>query len=563
MTTYFLLPHASFAKRILARPVYSMRLYKFGIFIPNLLFDNSVKLWLTCVLLTLGMLPGLRLSAQDPSVSATQVITPVLLKSHIDFLASDALAGRATPSAGLDTAAAYSARKFKQLGLQPINGTYFHSIGLCKANLGPKNSFVLHTAKGSNNYELKTGFIPYEMTGDTSVEASLVFVGYGISAPQYGYDDYQSVDVKGKVVVVLTHHLFESKTSKGFLKLPVDSLADLQVKVKAAKAHGAVGMVVLTDPLNHKLLVPKGYSWPGLSKFIPSHISANQMFTVTVRSIPVLHAGQQAMVDLFGSVESLREIQKGIDAGLKPNSFELKAVTASISSQVHIETVHADNVLAYLPGSDLDKEYVVIGAHYDHIGQKTRKKESDEDDVIYNGADDNASGSAGVLAVAEAFANLGVKPRRTIVFALFAGEELGLIGSSYLVKNPPFPLSNTIAMLNMDMISRGGPDSLSVEGSGRSPQLRAIIEACNKPNGLRLAANNDDGFGGSDHQPFLDKGIPAVHFFTGLHDDYHKVSDNPDKIDAAKAAKVAQLVFKTAFELANTQQKIQLNPESD
>lgn len=563
MTTYFLRLHASFAMRKLARPVYTMRLYKLGKFLPNRLLAYSVKVWLMYVVLTLSLLPGFKLSAQDPRVSANQVITPVLLKSHIDFLASDALAGRATPSAGLDTGAAYSARKFKQLNLRPFNGTYFHSIGLAKANLGPNNSFVLHTANGTSNYELKTGFIPYEMTGDTSVEASLVFVGYGISAPQYGYDDYQSVDVKGKVVVVLTHHLFESKTSKGFLKLPVDSLADLQVKVKAARAHGAVGVLVLTDPLNHKLLVPKGYSWPGLSKFIPAHISANQMFTVTERTIPVIHAGQQAMVDLFGSVESLREIQKGIDAGLKPNSFELKAVTASISTQVHVETVQADNVLAYLPGSDLAKEYVVIGAHYDHVGMKTRKKDSEEDDVVYNGADDNASGSAGVLAVAEAFAKLGVQPRRTVVFALFAGEELGLVGSSYLIKKPVFPLNNTIAMLNMDMISRGGPDSLSVEGSGRSPQLRAIIEECNKSIGLKLAPNKDNGFGGSDHQPFLDKGIPAVHFFTGLHDDYHKVTDNPDKVDAAKAAKVAQLVFKTAVELANADQKILLNPESD
>lgn len=562
MTTIFLL-HASLAKSKLAGLAYTMRLSKFEWFRPNMPFTKTVIGRLPIVLLAILLLSGLKLSAQVSSISATQIITPVLLKSHIDFLASDALAGRATPSAGLDTGAAYSARKFKQLGLQAFNGTYFHSIGLCKANLGPNNSFMLQTATGSSNFELKTGFIPFEMTGDTTVEASLVFVGYGISAPQYGYDDYQSVDVKNKVVVVLTHHLFESKTSKGFLKLPVDSLADLQVKVKAAKVHGAVGMLVLTDPLNHKLLTPKGYSWPGLSKFIPAHISANQMFTVTERTIPVIHAGQQAMVDLFGSVENLREIQKGIDAGQKPNSFELKAVTARISTQVHVETVRADNVLAYLPGTDLAKQYIVIGAHYDHIGQKTRKKESDEDDVIYNGADDNASGSAGVLAVAEAFAKLGIKPRRTVVFALFAGEELGLVGSSYLVKKPVFPLNSTIAMLNMDMISRGGPDSLSVEGSGRSPQLRAIVEECNETIGLKLAENKDDGFGGSDHQPFLDKGIPAVHFFTGLHGDYHKVTDNPDKVDAAKAAKVAQLVFKTAVELANADQKILLNPASD
>jgi hypothetical protein len=528
-------------------------------YLPLFTHTKLAVLVLACLVLFVGSF----VSAQKSEVYPKDVITADLLKSHIGFLASDALAGRATPSAGLDTGAAYIARKFKQLGLEPFGGTYFHSIGLCKARLAENNSFALSTPQGVMSYELKSGYIPFEMTGDTMVDASLVFVGYGISAPQFGYDDYQNVDVKGKVVVLLTHSPLESKTAKNFLKLPVDSLADLHVKVAAARKHGAVGVIVLTDPLNHKLLVPKGYTWPGLSKFIPAHIVANQTFTMSDRHIPVIHGSENVMMALFGSVDALKEIQKGIDAALKPNSFDLAHMRANISTHVLVEPIKADNVLAVLPGTDLATEYVVVGAHYDHIGQKTRKKDSEEDDVIYNGADDNASGSAGVLAVAEAFAKSGVKPRRSVVFALFAGEELGLVGSSYLLKKPVFPFYSTIAMLNMDMISRGGPDSLSVEGSGRTPELRSLIEDCNKPLGLKLANNTDDGFGGSDHQPFLDKGIPAVHFFTGLHKDYHQVSDNPDLADAAKAAKVAQLVFQTAVALSGTTQKLTLNPESD
>ncbi len=528
-------------------------------YLPLFTHTKLAVLVLTCLVLLVGNV----VIAQKPEVYAKDVITADLLKSHIGFLASDALAGRATPSAGLDTGAAYIARKFKQLGLEPFGGTYFHSIGLCKAKLAENNSFALSTPQGVLSYELKSGFIPFEMTGDTLVDASLVFVGYGISAPQFGYDDYQNVDVKGKVVVLLTHSPLESKTAKNFLKLPVDSLADMHVKVAAARKHGAVGVIVLTDPLNHKLLVPKGYTWPGLSKFIPAHIVANQTFTMSDRHIPVIHGSENVMMALFGSVDALKENQKGIDAALKPNSFDLANMRANMSTHVLVEPIKADNVLAVLPGTDLATEYVVIGAHYDHIGQKTRKKDSEEDDVIYNGADDNASGSAGVLAVAEAFVKSGVKPRRSVVFALFAGEELGLVGSSYLLKKPVFPIYSTIAMLNMDMISRGGPDSLSVEGSGRTPELRSLIEDCNKPLGLKLANNTDDGFGGSDHQPFLDKGIPAVHFFTGLHKDYHQVSDNPDLADAAKAAKVAQLVFQTAVALSGTTQKLTLNPESD
>ena len=494
-------------------------------------------------------------------VDGLKQITPELLRSHINFLASDEMGGRATPSPGLDSAAFYIAKQFKKLGLEPIAGSYFHSIGLQKAKLGKNNSCIIQSKGVQKNLELKTGFIPYEMTGDTVVSGGLVFAGYGISAPSYNYDDYAGINVKGKIVVVLTHTPLESKSAVVLRKMPTDSLANINLKVKTAIAHGAVGMIVLTDPLNHMLLVPKGYPWPGLSKFIPQKIQQSVTGVSTERYIPVIHAGESTIEQLFGSVDHLKQIQKDIDQALKPASFNIVNATAEIRTEIETEVISANNVVAILQGTDLKDEYLVIGAHYDHVGQK-EKATTENEDIIYNGADDNASGSAGVLAIAEAFTKMGEKPRRSVVFALFAGEELGLIGSSYMVKKPFFPVNHTVAMLNMDMISRGGPDTLSADGTSRSPELAGIIERHSLATRLYIKADTGGGVGGSDHQPFINKGIPAIHFFTGLHKDYHQVTDNPDKADATKAAHVTQLVFLTAKEIATSDVKISLIPET-
>ena len=219
--------------------------------------------------------------------------------------------------------------------------------------------------------------------------------------------------------------------------------------------------------------------------------------------------------------------------------------------------------MAIIPGTDpvLKDQILVLGAHYDHIG-KLNDSDDKEEDIIFNGADDNASGTAAVMAIAEAFAKSERQPARTVIFALFAAEEIGLLGSTSLLNQPPFATDSVVAMLNFDMVSRGGPDTLYLEGHSRTPELSDIILKYAPDLGIHPVTNNRESIGGSDHASFIRKGIPAIHFFSGIHKDYHQVSDNPDTIDPDKASRVSRLGFRTAWEIANSDRKFILLPPS-
>ena len=209
------------------------------------------------------------------------------------------------------------------------------------------------------------------------------------------------------------------------------------------------------------------------------------------------------------------------------------------------------NVVGFLEGSDsvLKKEILIIGAHYDHVGPY--KSKNFPQDSIFNGADDNASGTAGVMALAKAFTLMNDRPKRSILFIAFGGEELGLVGSTYYCNNPLFPLENTVAMLNMDMISRNAPDLLYIVASKKSPELKAINEKENEKIGMRLEYNQDVFINSSDHAPFLNKKVPAIFFFTGVNKVLHSPKDEADTIDSGKAEKIARLVFYNALFIAN------------
>ena len=204
------------------------------------------------------------------------------------------------------------------------------------------------------------------------------------------------------------------------------------------------------------------------------------------------------------------------------------------------------------------KQLVIIGAHYDHVGFK--KDHKDGEDYIFNGADDNASGTSGVLAVAYAFSRLKEKPKRSMMFILFAGEEKGFFGSRYYTSHPLHPLASTVAMLNLDMISRNNPDSLYLEGAQQSPDITNIIRKENKKTKFKLVVKESDFLGGSDHYYFYKHNVPFIFFFTGLHKDYHQVSDNPDKSDYNKAARVSRLVFYTAGKISNETIRYSITP---
>ncbi len=483
---------------------------------------------------------------------AEKIITPVELQKNVNILASDWMKGRNAPSKELDSAARYIACEFQKYGIKPVNDSYFQKVPLVTRDLGKKNYFKVTKNGKEKIFKLKTDFIPFEMSADSVINSQLVFAGYGITAPEFNYDDYKDIDVKGKVVLVLTHVPNETDENSLFGGMEKTDYSKVSKKVEIALNHGAIGMIVITDPVNHKKRNAIGYAWPSLSKYRTLELPV-EVDESGENKIPVIHADEDFALYVFSTMDTIKKIQKKIDQYLKPASFLIDSITVSIKTNVIKKEFPSMNVVGFLEGSDpvLKNEILVIGAHYDHVGFNKNHKSGE--DYIFNGADDNASGTAGVLAIAKTFSKLKNQPKRSLLFILFTAEEKGLYGSYYYVNNPLFPLKNTVAMINLDMISRNNINSLTLEGASKSPDIAKIIKDLNikyKFN-FTIPKEKDEYLGGSDHFNFYEKGIPMIFFFADTHKDYHTVNDNPDKINADKAAKIARLAFCTAWYIAN------------
>ncbi len=487
---------------------------------------------------------------EESPFDATKLITPELMQSHVFALADDSMEGRNTPSPGLDRAAHYIADQFKADGLPPIGGTYLHDVGLGIVSLGPENHLRVTKEGQPVEYRIKRQFTPFDMTANKGVEGPIVFTGYGISAPEFGYDDFAGIDVKGAIVLVLRHEPGEEDSSSVFDGVNLTDHSNVSQKVEKAIEHGAAGVMVVTDPLNHSLFTPRGFPWPSLSRIIPKDALPVSLTGDEASKVPVVHVGEEVIEQLFGSIDSLRNLQKSIDAALTPHSFRITGAIASIRTSTSVKPVPADNVVAYIPGNDpeLKDQVVIIGAHYDHVG--TSKSATTDGDTVFNGADDNASGTTALLGVAHAFSTINRRPKRTVVFVAFAGEEKGLLGSRAYANAPLFPIENTVAMLNMDMVGRNSIDSLTIVGASSSPELLEITNEENESIGFHFIYDNTI-IGRSDHASFMKKKIPALAYFSGFHADYHKVTDEPELINTEKLARVARLVFRTAWRIAN------------
>lgn len=484
------------------------------------------------------------------SINDSELISPDAIEKDLSFLASDSLKGRNTPSEGLEVAADYIANKFKNYGLKPVNESYFQKFGLIITNLGTENHLTITRKNEVRTFDIKKDFIPFEITANDDVSGKLVFAGYGIKAAEYNYNDYQNIDVKGKVVLVLRHEPREEDSTSIFDGLKFTDYSNVSRKVKIAIDEGAIGVLVVTDPLNHTNLVPRGFPWPTLSKTIP--VDALPMtLNLDEPKVPVVHVGESIIELLFGTVDSLKRLQTIIDSSLQSRSFEFEDVVVNIKTSTIVTEKFTKNVIGYIEGTDeqLKDELIIVGAHYDHIGHK-RNVEAGTDS-IFNGADDNASGTSGMLAIAKAFSGMKTKPRRSVLFVAFAGEEKGLLGSKYYVNCPLFPLEKTVAMINLDMIGRNSEDSVEIIGARQSPDLFGIVEEENKKVGLNLIASKESVLGGSDHVSFYRKNIPVLFFFAGVHDDYHSVTDHAELINFNKVAKVSRLVFRTVWKIAN------------
>jgi aminopeptidase YwaD len=484
----------------------------------------------TLVLVLTGSIFPAAQESSRTQFSALEFIEP------IKYLASDQLQGRGNGTPELDHAANYLAERFRKFGLTPAgdDGSFLqHFTLVVGAKLGERNFVIFKSGAREESLKVLENFVPISFSSNSAVEAPLAFAGYGITAPEYHYDDYQGLDAKGRIVIVLRHEPQENDEKSVFEGRQLTSHAQIANKAINAKNHGALGMILVNDLGNH--------SGDPDELFRLTDVDGPQEM-----NIPIIQV-RPAIVDewLKPSRHTLDELRQQIDKDLANHSFALDS-TVHVAITVDIERIHRPvaNVVGVLPGSDrsVADQYIIIGAHYDHLGLGQQHSLAPREiGQIHHGADDNASGTSGVLELADAFTHTSQRPRHSIVFICFAGEELGLLGSAYYANHPTFPIRQAVAMINMDMIGRVSKNKLYVSGTGTSPGFQKLVQDANHAVNFDISFSSS-GYGASDHTSFTVKEVPVLFFFSGLHSDYHKPSDTSDKIDAADGARVVELV---------------------
>ena len=484
------------------------------------------------------LLPVLYVAALA-ATAATPTVDPQQYLNDVKYLASPELRGRLTGSPELEKAAAFIAGKFKEFGIKPADGKNYLQPFEVTANskLGKANHFQVTENGKTIHLKCPEDYIPLHFSPSARAEAGVVFAGYGITAPELNYDDYAGIDVKGKVVLILRHEPQEFDEKSKFGGRQFTPHAQFASKASNAKMHGAAGVILINDTANHK-------------SDADSLVKFGNVEGPEDAGIPFVQLKADKVAPWFAEAgRSLDEIVAGIDRDLKPESFPFPAnlrVKEEVDVERTMKTVH--NVAAYMPGET--DEYVIVGAHYDHLGLGGQFSLAPNlTGTVHPGADDNASGTSGVIELARWFSRQP-KLKRGILFLAFSGEEQGLLGSAYWASHPELPIDQAVAMINMDMIGRVRGGRLFVGGTGTGTGLRSMLEttAARYP-ALKVDFSEGPESGSSDHTSFSSKHVPALFFFSGLHSDYHKPSDTWDKIDAPDAAIVLQLVGDVAGQL--------------
>ncbi len=509
------------------------------------------------------------LGIPDPTPFAAG-ITAGELKSLLDVLASREMEGRETGEPGQRKAADFIAAQFKALGLPTVadRNSYFQKISLQSDNWKDIGLKV-----GEQEFKNRTDFFVFPTFNQDNPKLELkevVFVGYGIEDTKY--NDYGSADVKGKAVIFYDGEPMDNNGKSLITGSEFRSSwsLDWKRKVELAKKKGAL-MVFIVDSnfdeslkKNRQLISTRGWKAATTMGDKQPDDFVNNMFVSPAVAAAILGKKADKAEDAISALRSGKE-------------FKPVKVKAKLEVRLDKETKYLEgaNVIGFIEGSDprIKDEYVFITAHYDHLGMS-------DSTVIYYGADDNASGTSGVIEIARAFAEAkksGVGPKRSVVCMLVSGEEKGLLGSRYYVDFPLFPLKKTIVDVNIDMIGRvddahaGNPDYIYVIGADRiSPTLHEINETANKyytklTLDYKYNAPDDPNhyYERSDHYNFAEQGIPAIFYFNGTHADYHKPTDTADKINFDAMAKRTQLAFYTAWDIANRSSRLTVSIPSD
>ncbi|MEJ7691617.1 M28 family peptidase [Daejeonella sp.] len=502
---------------------------------------------------------SIQASAQDPNAQKyAGVITPKLAKKHLKILSSDKFEGRETGKAGGQKAADYIAAEFKKLGLTaPVNGSYFQEVPLVEI-VFEVNSF---TVNGTNLNIGKDFIFTGSGPSKTIAASDIVFVGYGITSENY--DDLKNADLQGKVVMLINkgEPMASGVSVVSKTATPSDWTTSRSKRLQNIMSKGPSLILAVSPDVSNSL---KQYR-PGsgrLSLKKPNAAPSTRPGSVAIVYITPEVANQI----LKNSGKTFDGLKSSIDNSGVAQTQTLKSAVA-MNYGPSLKDVRSANVLGYLEGSDLKSEVLVFSAHYDHIGLTTDGGK----DKVNNGADDDGSGTTGVLEIAKAYAKAkkdGHGPRRSILFLLVTGEEKGLLGSEWYSENPVFPIANTVTDLNIDMIGRvgdeykGSADSSNycyLIGSDKlSTDLHKISENANSVyTKMKIDYKYNDPkdpnrfYYRSDHYNFAKHGVPIVFYFNGVHEDYHKPSDEFKKISFDLLTKRTQLVFYTGWDLAN------------
>jgi len=464
---------------------------------------------------------GLIFAQRSPDISVKD------LKSDVYYLASDSLKGRKPGTQGGNLAAEYIHRQFKacNLRLAADNGFQYFDI-VSDITLGEKNSLRFPGFEGTTNKD----FMPLAYSSSGELNAPVVFAGYGFDIDQDSlkWKDYDGLDTKGKWVMILRGDPEPDSMVSRFIPF-----SDLRGKILTAKDHGVAGVLVVT---------PVGFDKD--DKLIQLSNDNNDVTS----GIPVINIKRKvANMMIQSSGFRIDSLEKILNNAKQPKSFEVP-LTVDASASILIKREKTANVIGILEGSDpiLKDEFIVIGAHYDHLGMGGTGSGSRVPDTVavHNGADDNASGTAMVIELAGKFSPVKKDLRRSIIFVAFSAEEMGLIGSKYFVDHCPVDIKKVKTMFNFDMVGRFDKEknSISVSGTGTAVETDSLVKKYEK-NLAFTVTHSPDGYGPSDHAAFYSSNIPVMYFSTGAHTDYHTPSDDADKLDYDKEKEIGEFAY--------------------
>jgi hypothetical protein len=465
---------------------------------------------------------------------------------HVEVLASERFEGRGTPSEGLSAAANYIAERFASFGLDPggDDGTFLHAFEIDALVPQEGNQLTMTTSEGERRFEEGTDWVAIAGGDGSEVRGEVVFAGYAVEAQKYRYSDFANLDVRGKLVLALTHEPREKAKGAAFDGPAPTKHSSIFEKARTVAEKGGRALLLVRDPANHEATTAFRFARPPGRR--------NRGAPETEDSIPIVGVSLATAEAILG--QEIRPLQEKIDRTVRPPSTRATGSTVALRAATKTGSATVHNVVGIRRGEDsqLASEAVLLGAHYDHVGV-------DDKGEIYFGADDNASGTAALLETAEAFSQTST--RRSVIFCAFAGEERGLLGSDAFATRPSHPLEKIVMMVNTDMVGRGPVGEMSIGGAWDNPPVAAAIQRALKLRAPRLKIETKGGqqyWQRSDQWSFYRRGVPAL-FVTELgteHEDYHRPTDTSDKIDAEKIARAARLLFNLAFLFADEEETL-------